>query len=954
MNHVSSLGFKPLAIFLLFSSLASITNAATNLRQGVLEPEVQQRLRAISAAAEIAKEDSLPEPEVETAVDKLEILIPIDAEPSPIEKNAEEALAPPSLEDQILDQSIATTLEQFGYNLFTTIPTTFAPVEGIPVPPDYIVGPGDNFLVQIFSAADLQYSLVVTREGKLLVPEVGDIQVAGLTFEEAKLLIRKTLEQSRMGVKSVVTLANLHTIQIMLVGEVIQPGSYTVSGLSTLVNTLITTGGIKRTGSLRSIEVKRGGKVVATLDLYELLLRGDTSGNIYLRQGDVIFVPPIGPVVSIAGEVVRPAIYEIKTEESVSEIVKLAGGVLPTAALDKTQVERISAQGGYTLLQAGLDGEQALLPIKSGDLIRVFPVINQMDRVVLLEGNVLTPGGYQWQPDMRISDLIADRSILRQGTDMKIALVERENRNAKNTEVIYFNLQRALDAPESASDLILEPRDRVRIFDIGSPRAAPLNRIVTKIRQQTPSGQRSSVVELKGAIRHAGTYPLEQGSRLLNVLAYGGGVGSRVDKNYSLVVRSSRETGFIEFISISLNQAFEATNGDHNPVIEPNDRIYLFDDQSNRAEVIKEDIAALISQSNREQRSLVVEVSGTVKSPGRYPLTPGMRIKDLITAAGGLKEESFGAAATLARQIELADEFSRTDQIPISLTTSDPMLDGPSLVLQPADHLMLRQKPDWITKPKRVTVKGEVIYPGTYEVDKNETLCGLVQKVGGFTEKAYLFGSVFTRESVRQREQEALNRIYRQLDDLLADVHLSPGKDKDTKLPVSQSTLDTFRVIKELQPEKAAGRLVIDVESAVNRCDEVADLLLEDGDQLYVPAYQEEISVVGQVYFPASHQYRSDRGALDYINLSGGTKELAQREHAYIVQANGEVMTLRSMASTWGWLLAPSNVKVTPGSTIYVPLSVDRINGREFAESWVDLVYKLTLSAASVDFLFNR
>lgn len=142
------------------------------------------------------------------------------------------------------------------------------------------------------------------------------------------------------------------------------------------------------------------------------------------------------------------------------------------------------------------------------------------------------------------------------------------------------------------------------------------------------------------------------------------------------------------------------------------------------------------------------------------------------------------------------------------------------------------------------------------------------------------------------------------------------------------------------------------MENAVTKCDESSDIVLENGDRIIVPKFQDEVSVVGQVYFPTSHKYRSDRAVLDYINLSGGAKELAQREHAYIVQANGEVMTVRSRASTWGWLLSPSNVKVTPGSTVYVPLSVDRINGREFAQSWVDLIYKLTLSAASINYLF--
>jgi protein involved in polysaccharide export with SLBB domain len=193
-----------------------------------------------------------------------------------------------------------------------------------------------------------------------------------------------------------------------------------------------------------------------------------------------------------------------------------------------------------------------------------------------------------------------------------------------------------------------------------------------------------------------------------------------------------------------------------------------------------------------------------------------------------------------------------------------------------------------------------------------------------------------------------------QLDRLLADVHISPGVSKNEKMTQDPSAKDVFSVIKQLSPEKALGRMVIDMERAVTRCDELADIVLEDGDRIIVPKYQDEVSVVGQVYFSTSHKFRSDRAALDYIALSGGTKELAQNEHTYIVQANGEVMSIRSRGSSWGRLFKPSNVKVTPGSTIYVPLSVDRINGRESYTNLVDIFYKNTLAVLGVVNLVDR
>jgi len=349
----------------------------------------------------------------------------------------------------------------------------------------------------------------------------------------------------------------------------------------------------------------------------------------------------------------------------------------------------------------------------------------------------------------------------------------------------------------------------------------------------------------------------------------------------------------------------------------------------------------------------MVKISGAVKSSGTYPLTAGMRVENLLIAAGGLKEQAFNTEATLARRSLIENEFSRVDQYDVALTERQTLSEDLSTILLPNDHLVIRQKPEWISDHKQVTIEGEVLYPGTYTVDKRETMCGLVQRAGGFTEDAYLFGTVFTRESVRRREQEALDRMMGELDDLLADVHLSPGYQKQDKQPENNGAEETFEIIKQLAPKKAVGRLVVDMENAVQNCTEGTDVVLEAGDRIFVPKYQDEVSVVGQVYFPTSHKFRPDRATLDYINLSGGMKELAQHEHAFVVQANGEVMSVRSKASSWGWLGSASNVKVTPGSTIYVPLSVDRINGREFTQTWVDLFYKLTLYASGVSYLFK-
>lgn len=948
---MKTMNFK---LCLVLFTLIALSHHRSVLAEGQVSipfPESQQRQEAMLRAGEIGESDGLEAPSIQFVVPNTGLKV---EEPSNIELRAEQKLAPLGLEEQILDQNFEADLEQFGYDIFSSLPTTFAPVADIPVPEDYLVGPGDVFTLQVFGAADLQYNLTVTREGNLLVPELGSVQLAGLTFAEVKTRLSQLFSNARVGAQISVTLSQLQTIQVLIVGEVVQPGAYTVSGLASALNTLISAGGIKRSGSLRSIQIKRSGKLLSEIDIYDLLMFGGTSGNTYLRHGDVIFIPPIGQTVSVAGEVKRPSIYELRNEETVAEVLALAGGLLPSAAKDKAQLERVLGSGAYTLVQTDLSSDGLLVPIQDGDLLRVFPVINRMEKVVLLSGSTLIPGGYEWRPGMRISSLIGQLGNLKQGTDLSTGLIEREDSRLKRTVVSYFNLGEAIRHQGQGVDPLLQPRDRVILFDTHTDRAPQLSAVVDKLDNQTQSQNLPSVVELKGGVRHPGKYPLQRGQRMLNVLQNAGGPEVGVEQHYSLLVRTDPLSKEIEFISFQLSNAESSPSGDHNPVIMPGDKIYLFGRSSEREYLYRDDLEKLKQQTKYGDLTPIVEISGSAKYPGVYPLTPGMRLEELITAAGGMTEDAYGTAVTLARRAILANEEVRTDTYSVKLTQDIMSPYSKSTILEAYDHISLRSKPEWITKPKKVAIKGEVLYPGVYEVDRRETLCGLVNKAGGFTEDAYLFGAVFQRESVRKNEQAALDRINRQLDDLLADVHLSPGIDKDNKLPVNQGTHDTFKVISQLKPEQAIGRMVIDLESAALNCDDSADFVLENGDSLFVPKMLDAVSVVGQVYFPSSHRFDAERGAYDYINLSGGTKELAQREHVYIVQANGEVVSSRSMASTWGWLLSPKNVKVTPGSTIYVPLSVDRINGREFTESWIDLVYKLTLSAASVDFLFGN
>jgi len=246
--------------------------------------------------------------------------------------------------------TVNTALKQFGYSLFAGSPDSFTPPVDVPVPAEYVLGPGDEVNIHLYGGEDRDLTLTVDRRGEMNFPSIGPLAVAGMNFSELKAFIVEQVKEKMLGVTANVSMGKLRSIRIFALGDVERPGSYTVSGLSTIANALYVSGGINKTGSLRNIQLKRNGKIVAVIDLYDYLLKGDTSGDVRLLPGDVVFVPPLGRTAGISGQVIRPAIYELKSERSVHDLIQLSGGLLPTAYKKMALIERIAVGGGLSLI----------------------------------------------------------------------------------------------------------------------------------------------------------------------------------------------------------------------------------------------------------------------------------------------------------------------------------------------------------------------------------------------------------------------------------------------------------------------------------------------------------------------------------------------------------------------------------------------------------------------------
>ena len=316
---------------------------------------------------------------------------------------------------QMVEATTGRRLPIYGAALFTAAPSTFAPVSDVPVGPDYILGPGDEIVIQLSGAVNDQLRLAIDRTGAIAIPSVGSIHIAGLPYAQLNSFLTAQLGKIYRNFTVSAQLGSLRTIQIFVVGQARRPGTFSISSLSTLTNAIFASGGPLPQGSLRDIQVKRNGVTIDHFDLYALLLHGDKTKDISLSSGDVIFIPFVGPQIAVIGSVDNPAIYELKSAPSeapttVADALEMAGGQTAVAAGSTVRLERVFEHSMRSIEDVGINTSSAAL--RNGDILSVTSVIDRFRDAVTLRGNVANPGRYVWHPGMRISDLIPEKDSL--------------------------------------------------------------------------------------------------------------------------------------------------------------------------------------------------------------------------------------------------------------------------------------------------------------------------------------------------------------------------------------------------------------------------------------------------------------------------------------------------------------------------------------------------------------
>lgn len=861
---------------------------------------------------------------------------------------------------ELLKRRWGGTETVFGMDFFSKAPPAELGTSGL-VPSNYVIQNGDtlNILITSKLGAASEYKPVVNTSGHITVPGAGSLRVTGKTAHEVRDMISKSLSQRFSQLKVEVSVDMMSHIQVQVAGEVAKPGTYQLQGSSTVLAALYKAGGPTANGSFRNVQlVREGGRQV--IDLYRFLLDGDKQQDALLRDGDMVFVPAVGPTIVVEGQVVRPARYEPDFPITLAQAVKMAGGVKPGGYTNTVAVERVENGEYRVLLDVPVNGAgQPMFQLQPGDVVTVSPVRPDRTNQVLITGPVTQEGTYGFSEGMRVSDLVKlarglapDKEVY--GGRADIVRIDP----LTGTELITFNLDAALKGDKD-QDILLKRLDRVFIY---SP-----DQVVF----------RPMLVTVTGSVAKPGVYKRTGGMRVSDAIAAAGGVTPQAYLTRADLLRYT-DADKIELVRVNLQKAL---TGDPEANIQLHDR----------------DELTIYSQDEAVWADRTVRIEGAVQRAGVYKRPANMRLSDLLFVSGGLLPEAEGEA-----EVARTDEAGVTNVIKVNVKDLVPQSEQ-DVLLKDRDLVTVPTVRDYLRTPEVVFLVGEVAKPGPYALlSPDEKISSVIERAGGLTENADPRGLMFLRQSEHlqnpQQEQDVDTILQRtkifadkqfliQLGKLgirmpdsfevqtasTAENMTRPGElvdtekveeytssqmgtdgwqvDKDTEAPSRLDIKDVMdkRRKEALKPEEVAAkmaeanpenqpsamgpaladaeaglfpsyegrhrlaavadsvRISVDLERALKDPYSGDNLPLRNGDRLFIPKVNNVVTVIGAVLHP--HVFAADpgKGVSYYIQRSGGYSQEASKSHVVVVRSNGDALPLHAVKF------------VAPGDTIVVP-----------------------------------
>ena len=735
----------------------------------------------------------------------------------------------------------------FGYEVFHNNSISFSPNMNMATPKDYVVGPGDQLIVQVYGIAQASFNLYVNTEGKVVIPNVGVVHVGSLSIDAVKTMLTQKIGTRYAGLQGsnpssflMLTVGNIRTIKINIVGDVKTPGAYELPSFTTIFNALYAAGGPTINGSFREVQLFRGGKQIANTDLYEFLLKGKTDKNLRLEDNDVLLIPKYNKRVELVGEVRRNLFFELKGKETVETLIEMAGGFTESAYKKMVTIQRINGLNKSIINVT--DKEQASTVLEDGDFIAIGKTLTNYKNRIQILGSVNRTGDYELKANMKVADLVELAGGLKADAFYKRAILYRTN-NDLQQESINIDLSKAIEK-ENTNNIILQKEDLLviaSIYDI----------------------KENYFVTLQGEVNQTGVFPYTKGMTIGELILKANGFKEAASGSSIELVRRVRDDNdkIANIIHVEVEKDLSIKNTDKDIALEPFDQVY---------------------------------VQGEANYTGQFIMDkPNMTIGDLLKRAGGVLNSSNVKGAVLIRRTIFYNKVSNENEY-----------------LNKLEELRARY------------------------VDSTNS---------GFTESAKIKLSQIDKEINELYVKKIKNQ------ETSADIgNLSKSSDprnkKDTtsktKNKTEQENIEDLktalqaRVFKNLRDvtvnEDQYQFVSINLEKIIAATSASKyDVQLQEGDILYIPTFNETVSVSGDVLYPVAVKYEEGATLKDYINQAGGFNNTALKSKAYVVEANGVVKRTHQF---FGIRFYP---EIAAGAQIFVPqnnkqksnLSIDRILG---------------------------
>lgn len=826
-------------------------------------------------------------------------------------------------------------LSYFGYDYFVENIDAFLAVTDAPIPPDYIIGPGDEIKAILFGIKNKRISLDVSRNGDIFFPEIGPISVSGLTFREVKELLTAIVKNQIVGTQVSITLGNIGSKNIFVLGEAAQPGMYTVSSLSTLTNAILFSGGINTSGSLRDIQVKRNGKVIASFDFYDLLLKGDITNDVRLKPNDVVFIPPISKTVAIKGEVERPGIYELKAKENLEDLIRFAGTLKPKADIRKIEVQRVDLDNKAFSLQS-INFEKSIpseLKLIKGDMVTIYPVMDRMRNAILLSGHTPRSGFISWNSDMNLKDVIISKEMLLPMTDMSYMLVKRQNRANQNFQILQFSLEDLLEKPDRSNQLMLQEMDELIFF----PRLLSIDLIDTKLldEEYDEESEYQGLEYVRKSMEET-LDPIVPEEDLAEIETLG--EEKMIEDDLEKKKQIKKYFQYTVHDYCSLDKLFM------------NDLIKTEDEGGNteqilthycRSQLIDPIIAQLGQQGTPVDKDQIFDIFGDVMFPGSYPLSVNQTLETTVNAAGGLLKSAFVDEV----EITTTEVFGKEVRALTDLVTYGA---SSKIQIKPLDIINIKQLSD---RKKFAIIEGEVYFPGKYPFIEDETISSLIERAGGIKPSGSTKDSFFQRQSLKELEIRRIKELQNESKtSYLLASSTGGGFGQGDNNTIDMTMLDDLFSIdfEDESNTELLGRMIIDLDSILDK--RKADIELLDGDVLTIPKQRDTITVIGEVYAGNTHQFDSLKSVNDYIDMSGGVTAFADTKRAYIIKSNGSFIPLSQLGG--GFFKDQSN-SLEKGDSIVVPVRVDQFSTLQATSEITTIIYEMAVAAAAISSFGN-